>query len=196
MKLALFYHVWCTNHWKEIVQEQIALIVESGLAQNAKIFIGVIGTWHNIVEIADIIDGLDAHVIGHGEDPEQFEFPTLEVLRLYAASHDGYVCYIHSKGVSHQKNELHDWWRATMNEGVLTGWSECVMALDAGYDVAGCRFKHTVHELNYFAGNFWWATCEHIRKLPDFTHSSRYEAEVWVVNGSPKEFHIPVDRLL
>lgn len=197
MRLAVFYHVWCSNHWREVVEEQLKALRESGLTEVASVSIGVIGEPLAHREVWDMAKIKNVSIWLLGDDPTQYEFPTLDRLREHAAVNDGAVCYIHSKGVSVPRNNLHDWWRETMMNGVIRNWRECVAALEAGSDVAGCKFTHSVHgDLPYFAGNFWWAKCSHIRTLPPFARPHRYEAERWVCGNNPVEFHIPVSRPL
>ena len=51
-----------------------------------------------------------------------------------------------------------------MNWAVLEQWSHCEKALDT-HDVAGGDYHVTPSP--HYCGNFWWATSDHIKQLPD-----------------------------
>ena len=189
MKRHVFIHVWCVNHWREVVTELLDVISASGLSTNSHIHFGVIGTTLDAMEIVDMSGHLYASIDSFGENPEQYEFPTLEMLRAHCATNNGPVCYIHSKGVSIPRNRQHDLWRAIMADAVLWGWQTCIAALKAGHDTAGHRFLQDAETpYPHYAGNFWWATGEYIRTLPPISRLTRYEAEVWLFKNNPKAF--------
>ena len=184
---AIFVHAWLTNHWRKIVNEQFVQIGACGLASEAEITVGAIGDPGPLNELSAVCSSAQAKLLTFGNDPAQFEFPTLERLRVYAESHEGYVCYLHTKGVSQPTVPLHDYWRRTMMDFVVVRWRECVAALHAGASVAGVRWRSTKREWPHiFAGNFWWARCDYVRALPGFNRSTRYGAEDWILSGHPR----------
>ena len=84
------------------------------------------------------------------------------------------VLYFHSKGsTSYSSNVNPDnivkhkeyfYWRSFMNWAVINRWAECEYALPE-YDVAGGDYRKEPSP--HFCGNFWWATSDHIKQLPD-----------------------------
>lgn len=84
------------------------------------------------------------------------------------------VLYFHSKGSTSYSNNVnvqniskhkqYFYWRSFMNWAVLTKWAQCEYALDR-YDIAGGDYK--LLPSPHFCGNFWWATSNHIKQLPD-----------------------------
>lgn len=197
MRLHLFYHVWMVHHWRDIVREHVRILNDSGLSAHAGIHIGAIGAGRDLPGLIEIVRSVSQEIHYFGDNAEQYEFPTLDMLRAHCEKQDGLVCYFHTKGVSHLEdpNDTYRDWLATMNEHVLKNWLRCVNALDHGCDVAGCRFKLGEKELPYFAGNFWWAKNSYIRDLPPIEHHSRFEAEIWAFKNDPKSFDIPVKPL-
>jgi hypothetical protein len=84
------------------------------------------------------------------------------------------VLYFHSKGstsystnvnlVNITKHKEYYYWRSFMNWAVLDRWAWCENALE-NHDIAGGDYKEVPSP--HFCGNFWWATSNHIRQLPN-----------------------------
>ena len=133
-----------------------------------------------------------------------YEGQTLDQVYEYAKKNDGYVFYFHSKGVLDsffkgfgifgQDRK----WRQYMQKHCVENWRECVKKLDEGYDAVGTHF-----DTNYypFAGNFWWATTEHIKRLENPLRPELYNAyytkdnyrfnfEKWIGTKNPKVYYI------
>ena len=133
-----------------------------------------------------------------------YEGQTLDQVYEYAKKNDGYVFYFHSKGVLDsffkgfgifgQDRK----WRQYMQKHCVENWRECVKKLDEGYGAVGTHF-----DTNYypFAGNFWWATTEHIKRLENplkpelynayYTKDNyRFNFEKWIGTKNPKIYYI------
>jgi hypothetical protein len=68
-----------------------------------------------------------------------------------------------------------------MEYWVLTRFRDCLRALDKGYDACGVDLYSDPSP--FFCGNFWWATCRHVNRLPDVASldvSNRFQAEYWI----------------
>ena len=84
------------------------------------------------------------------------------------------ILYFHSKGSTSYstnvnlqnivKHKEYFYWRSFMNWATLRQWAFCENALGR-YDIAGGDFHEEPSP--HFCGNFWWATSNHIRQLPD-----------------------------
>jgi hypothetical protein len=82
---------------------------------------------------------------------------------------------------------------------VVRGWRDDVSALVGGdYDASGpffleadvwrSRIPH-FGAYSYFAGNFWWATADHLRRLPPVgLDVPRHDAEVWIARTPLRAF--------
>lgn len=88
-------------------------------------------------------------------------------------------------------------WREAMMKYCVAGWRDCVAAMDAGVESAGCHFMRNLADgtQNIWAGNFFWVTSDFVNTLPSIylrdrikvsgiaSLESRYESEVWIGNG-------------
>jgi len=85
------------------------------------------------------------------------------------------ICYIHTKGITrtiqHYSLDMESikryyYWRQYLNWGVISNWRKCVEKIEIEkFDVSGINF--TVNPSPHYSGNFWWATTDHIKKLPN-----------------------------
>jgi hypothetical protein len=232
-QLMVFYHLFVPNTsgmWVWWVDEQLGLIKESGLADNAKVKmcitmpLGLIGqikkdnsvyVEKNYTEV--VLEYINSHypfveivdMRDIGEQPNIFEGQTLKELYLHSLKNDGYVCYLHNKGVT--ENFYNTWgvfgedsrWRRYMQDHCIGRWRECIEKLDEGYDAVGANYFKDFYP---FAGNFWWATTEHIKKLDDpldadkyYNNNSptnyRYAFELWIGTKEPKIHYIDIRQI-
>jgi len=229
-QLTVFYHLFIPNTsgtWVWWVDEQLGLIKESGLADVAKVKmcitmpLGLIGqikkdnsvyvekSYTDVVleyinshyPFVEILDLRDLSI-----QPNVFEGQTLKEVYSHSIKNDGYVLYIHNKGVT--ENFYNTWgvfgedhrWRRYMQKHCISRWEECVSKLDEGYDCVGANYYKDFYP---FAGNFWWATTEHIKNLGDpldadkyYNNNSptnyRYAFELWIGTKEPKIHYMDV----
>lgn len=190
-------HVWCVNHWEEIVQEQLAMMDESRLSDVCTLRFGAIGETSEIQKLQAIVNSrLNCDLTHFGEDPHNFEFPTLDLLRFRARKTPGFTLYTHTKGVSYPCDRpLYQWWRQTMLLELVENWGTCLDRLK-DHDTVGCHFYHNGGPLPYYAGNFWWARNDYLSELPICDRKTRYEAEIWITQANPRAYWIPVGKSL
>ena len=102
------------------------------------------------------------------------------------------VWYIHSKGVSRSDwpiiAAIKSWthitaWRKFMEYFLITKYQTCVEKLET-YDTCGANLR-TYPQLHY-SGNFWWATSDHIKKLPSRIGSNYLDPEMWICSVGSK----------
>jgi hypothetical protein len=229
-QLTVFYHLFIPNTsgtWVWWVDEQLGLIKESGLADKAKVkmcitmplgLIGQVKKDNSVYVEKSYTDVVLEYISSHypfveivdmrdiGEQPNIFEGQTLKELYLHSLKNDGYVCYLHNKGVT--ENFYNTWgvfgedsrWRRYMQDHCIGRWRECIEKLDEGYDAVGANYFKDFYP---FAGNFWWATTEHIKKLDDpldadkyYNNNSptnyRYAFELWIGTKEPKIHYLDV----
>ncbi|MGC1453442.1 MAG: hypothetical protein WA830_25695 [Candidatus Sulfotelmatobacter sp.] len=172
----------------QLLADQMACLRDSGLADVAeKIFIGVNGTELDRMGVS-LLAPKKAVLFASPEG--KTELPTLIFLQNWVFSNPGWnVCYFHMKGAKYPGNEAWTRWRRCMERAVIWGWPECVEPLERGYDLAGAhwlthaRYSMVGEDQRYFGGNFFWATSDYLRTLPQIAEDSdaaRFEAEVWV----------------
>jgi hypothetical protein len=168
-KIAVFFHVAQIGEWQSVDREITAALEESGLRERADIF-----------------------VRNECRDTGLFEFPTLNMLREFAAQHDYFALYLHTKGVTRPSDSVSDW-RACMLYWVVHRWRECVEKLKAGYDAVGINVIDA--PVRHFQGNFWWSATPFLRRLGPVQganyrptchdQTERHKAEFWLLrNGA------------
>lgn len=197
MKIAVWYHCVIngpripSEQWAiDIVTEQMVALSVSGLTNAAtEIHIGVNGGDADAMLVSAIAPNKSiVHVNSGGET----ELATMKRLRDWLAP-GWLVFYHHIKGVQHHPSHGFHNWRRNMEKVCVWNWEECVAALKGGAHTCGARWS-TPYDQHYWAGNFWWATSEHLMTLPPFdpdVHERRYEAEVWI--GKSPYLPITVD---
>jgi hypothetical protein len=199
-QIAIFYHIYAINNWREIFNEQFDKIVASGLYHAAeKIHVGVIG---------DLPEIEDSKISFRRNLTHNSEADTLLALWQYCqANPQARVLYFHCKGVSHyeQKNGVWkikdgltvDSWRRYLDYVVLEQWQHCVNKLDL-YDCAATEWlDHTLYDGKnnfdpHYSGNFWWARASYVAKLdPRLLYGSNYtQCEKWISTGSPTHYSL------
>jgi hypothetical protein len=87
-----------------------------------------------------------------------------------------------------------------MQKHCISRWEECVSKLDEGYDCVGANYYKDFYP---FAGNFWWATTDHLKRLESpldadkyYNNNSptnyRYAFELWIGTKEPKIHYLDV----
>lgn len=155
-----FMHVAMTNHWKEIVEEQVLKMRASGLWEKTeRLFVGLLGPRPDEFTFADpkILP------MYFGVDYAPAELPTLGALQRFCRTQDCLVYYVHTKGAFSPGNGTRDW-RRSMEHFAITRHEDCILAL-ADHDVCGINWHSSW--CRFFGGNFWWARADYVRSLPD-----------------------------
>ncbi|WP_020475847.1 class I SAM-dependent methyltransferase [Zavarzinella formosa] len=176
------YHAAAMGDWQEVVSEQLALLAESGLSDVRLSHVGTGLDW--IMEEAGQF-GLRPRLIRSDPNTDHYEtFALVEIERLAKSGElRSPVLYFHTKGVSAPGHEPKRKWRRLMQEHVIRRWRPNMDSL-RDHDAAGVNWWG--HGDRHFSGNFWMATPEWLRKLPDYVayhHSrnlTRYSCEMWI----------------
>jgi hypothetical protein len=177
--LAHFYHVWADGAWQAPVAEHLAALDEYGLsgALDYKAA-GIVGSPANCQAAIEALGTGWQVAVTAGTGAEEV---TLAKLHAFAAL-DGKVLYAHTKG-AYRAAPSSILWRRRMTEHAVGMWKRCVATLDDGCDCAGPHWI-TPDRFDvpapFFAGNFWWATCQFLRRLPAPGGEDRYAAERWI----------------
>ncbi len=184
--LACFYHVACMGNWKEVVSEQVPLLL--GL----DIHVTLLGSTadHDWLEAETGIRS-----IRRLEGLQNYETPTLQAAWEWSCANPaGAVLYLHTKGVSKPQNRARTAWRHLMGEQLVARWRKNLERL-AHADMIGVNWCETPSP--HFQGNFWMARAGWIARLPSpvsFRNRGgpdlfgepwdRMHAEVWLASGS------------
>ena len=194
--IVLFYHLFATNDWKNICNEQVLTLQDAGLSQVSTIHVCISGPEKSDADA--FLKAFDLKFI-HCEfnlcEENIYEWSTLKVLWDMAQNDDAYYLYFHAKGVTQtgEKKAYVDLWRQYLNYFCMLRWQDCVHALETYADLAGCQYKvQTVYYPCHYSGNFWWATSNYIKSLPNpaLFSGDRLEAEFWACRTPHKALNL------
>lgn len=188
---------------RPIVHEQMKALKESGLEDAAvEIYVCINGDEKSAIHSAGLLPE-KARIVYHGVE-SRAENLTIVLVENYVKrfSDERYICYFHSKGATHAPGSPYGEgtskpWRQRMMRDLVGNWRQCVLALDAGYDIVCSNWIWGAADGTQHipAGNFLWVKSSFVRKLPSIFHrdriklsgisalESRYEAEVYWGNG-------------
>lgn len=192
----IFWHICTVNHWRTVVEEQLARLKSSGLYQAAEsIRCCVVGSEKFVPEDKKL------QVIYRHDDRRKWEWPTLAAMRDFCLkAPDTKILYFHTKGISLKGRAdaitparviRSTDWRYLMEYFLIDRFQVCVDLLNR-VDVCGVNFRGGggknvwLYRTPHFAGNFWWAKGSFIAGLPAVTPELaevRTEAEFWVGHG-------------
>ncbi len=202
-----FIHVALyNNNTDKILSEQIDRLHNSGLMNNTKkIFVGIVGE-----EDADALIDMSKFFVFKDLGKTKGELFTLWHLKEFCNYvPDSKIWYIHTKGVSINEGVKFDnaqCWRKYMEYFIIDKYKDCIDSLE-NFDACGVEWQLENAEKftkiwgrkakAAFSGNFWWATSNYIKNLPenviDFSNGyDRHDAEykfIGINNPKVKCFH-------
>lgn len=189
----IFWHICMINHYREIIAEQLKLIIESGLYDAVeKIFLGCAGHNDELNFVREFIQDYDKIVIQTHKALHDFEFSTLNLVETKCKQlHDrpSYGLYIHTKGVSYKNNEGGKHWLDYMNYYNITEWTQNLQRIQQGYDLCGVKLLDSTQLAPiHYSGNFFWFDSEYVKTLrpvDSLNKINRYDAEIWICSGKP-----------
>jgi len=193
--IVAYYHIHLTDDpivWSSIFLEQMKIVEDSGLSEQldhinvtaitqdddrVQMFLQLCRSYNirmNIDLVKNTFDNDKQMLYSRDNDNSFTEEITLKKLWNDCNKEDMHVLYFHSKGSTSYANNMYSggipkhkqyyYWRAFMNWAHLRQWAFCENALQK-YDIAGGDFRNEPSP--HFCGNFWWATSNHIKQLPD-----------------------------
>ena len=207
----IFIHVCCLENWKEIFENMIKNIKDSGLYNNTKkIFLGILGDFSN--EIYFIDNHLDNdnkfQILYIDENVCNYEILTINCIKDFCfndndSNNEANILYIHTKGVRKAGNDdCTISWRKMMEYHLIENYENCLSYLGY-YDVIGSNIINTFDTDNkivsvngthnyHYSGNFWWSKKSYIKNLShiDINLSetsilTRCKAENWICSNYP-----------
>lgn len=179
-KIYGFHHICFDKNGKEVFEEQLGKIKESGLYNASEtIFCSVLGERNNYTFPTKY------KIIYESVKSTSYERPILEYMYKHSKDNEGKYWYIHTKGISHHGKSTYprvEDWRKYMEFFVIKRWRRCASDLD-NYDIAGVNYMSNPC---HFSGNFWWARAKYVRNnKPNFKGVDYYETEMWLSKGNP-----------
>jgi hypothetical protein len=207
----IFIHVCCLENWKEIFEDMIKNIKDSGLYNNVKkIFLGILGNFNNETYFTDnFLDNDNKFKILYiNENIFNYEILTINCIKDFCNNdidneYEANILYIHTKGVRKAGNDYCTIsWRKMMEYHLIENYEKCLSYLGI-YDVIGSNIINTFDNDNkivsvngkhnyHYSGNFWWSKKSYIKNLVnidvDLTETSiltRCKAENWICSNYP-----------
>lgn len=161
----VFYHLACMGHWQQVCMEQLHQLQHNGFRS---INMTVLGTEEDLQFVQTTCYGLhlENSIIFHDLVFTNFERPAFLAMEEYVQQHEGYVLYLHSKGVSNPVDATKTKWRHLMMRELVDKWEACMPQL-LRCDVIGVNWRD-MPPTSHFCGNFWYASTSYLRTLADF----------------------------
>lgn len=201
MKIFGFYHILLINHWIEVVNEQLRIVVDNGLYNACeKIYIGCLGKEENLIRLKEILKEYPKYEVEyHSETVEEYEYATMRILKQKAdeSQEPFYGFYYHTKAISWPKERRASayiggtYWRNYLNFYNLKRWMDGVAKLNEGYDTCGVKLlqpnESPAKKLHY-SGTYFFFKSEYAKKLPlveSLNTSDRMEAELYICYANP-----------
>ncbi|MEO6327909.1 MAG: class I SAM-dependent methyltransferase [Ginsengibacter sp.] len=194
-QVKVFYHLACMGNWQEVFEEQMVQLKQSGFHQ---VDLTMLGTEKDLDFVNATCEktGLITYLIFRAPELSHFEKPALIAVEEYAKQHEGFVLYIHSKGVSNPADVTKIKWRRLMMRELIQNWESCIMQLPY-YDAIGVNWRD-MPPTSHFCGNFWYASTKYLRRLADFSKyfdnprfkiydridNKRLGCEFWISSGT------------
>jgi hypothetical protein len=183
-----FLHVYANELGLEIAVDQIHRIERRGLLnKSVSLNVGIVGE--------TTIQPENPRVkVFHSYNKEWYEGWTLTQLYEDAckATEETFYYYLHTKGASRKKGEA-DSWRNEMERIIIDHHMTCIYDL-LTKDIGSCGPMLFHNPRPFYAGNFWWATSEHVKLcMPPYDYMKmktrsgdlhpRYPYEEWITMG-------------
>ena len=134
--------------------------------------------------------------MNYSENTELYENPTLNKIKRFSENNKYcYILYLHTKGVSYNKQHplytrVRDW-NALMAYFLVEKYSSCFEKL-VDYDSVGCNYRNKITAPNiiwtygsHYSGNFWWSKTNYLKTLPllDESVAQKMAPEFWLFNN-------------
>lgn len=176
MNTYIYIHVCCINNWKEIFQQLLFDIKESGLYEKI--------TKIRCVVLKETYDDLDIlrddkiEILGISNNIQVYEQVTLNLLYEHSFVEDFNVLYIHTKGVKHNNTNpcVTDWVKYLTYFNVYK--HDLCLTLLRSCDSVGVNLQD--NPSLHYSGNFWWSKSEYIQKLDRCVVTSYNSTEFWL----------------
>ena len=188
-KIIGYIHICQINGWKRSFDMIFNCIQNYGLYEvTDEIRIGVISDTGVLIKDKRF-DDKKIKIIYIGKSYE-YERPTLLHMRN-SCKEDGLLCkywYLHTKGLRHFRTEKEQYvidWIHLMLYWNIIKWKLALDKLKI-YNTYGCEELKLV----FYSGNYWWATSEHIAKLPTYIEEKYTAPEEWLLLVKDKNYSV------
>lgn len=177
----IFWHIATIGSWYDIVTDQLNKIISSSLINHVNnIYIGVISS--DIFEYQKLTHLLSTSKFYNKfnilfKKNSGFENQTLNALKHFCNHNPkSNILYIHSKGVTRNTKPVADW-RNYMEYFLIEKYHNCFKILNT-HDHCGVNWTDGIKNTwikPHYSGNFWWATSDYIKTLPDIDTRTKFD---------------------
>lgn len=194
MKLKIFYHIVDLFNWREIADEQMGKIFDSGLIDHCELYANLHYDHNSFDEFKEKWNHPNIKWINSTGLPGDMEFPTWILMQETAKSNEEefYCLYLHLKAVTHlgkwNENNVHDW-RRYLDWFNIVNWRHMVSKLDEGiWDTVGVnrqtagRPDKNGKERYYYAGNILWYSSRFLKEIPTLKWPSEVDYQSQIPN--------------
>ena len=176
-----YIHVCQKGEWYKSYDLLIDAIRTSKLYDNtSEIRVGIVNEYSQIIKDERFNDP-KIKIIFVG-DSKLYERPTLLHMKEYSCKDKPGTLYyyLHTKGIrwfgTEYEKEVLDWINSMLYWNIIK-WQYAVEKLYK-HSTYGCNFNG-----GHYVGNFWWATQNHIKKLPDKIADYYTAPEDWILTN-------------
>lgn len=186
----IVYHIGPVGRWKQIVKEQMDVIISSGLYN----IVDEILYGYDISQQSDVEEFMSSHqkckLLPGGKTNHEFENGTINAAIEYLSGREGYLLYIHSKGVT-AKNNTQNIWREYMMYWNVRKYETCIDILKRGFNTVGvCLLNFGMYKPHY-SGNFWWSRIDYFTSREKISSvMDRFQAEWFILKNHEKGKHV------
>lgn len=190
--IAIVYHCYLVNNWKEVVKQQLLRVKSSGLYDAVDLF-------YITVNLDNKKEGQDSEfnqlIAEYSKVQVEFfttntyEYPGIKKVKELGDNYDDLkILYFHAKGVSNNYIRLNQPEISEKKVRNVRAWSECLeyFLID--------KWEESVEKLNendcvgvtnvngWYWGNFWWVNANYVKRCEEVDYWSRWSYEAWLSN--------------
>jgi len=186
-KIIGYIHICQKGDWKRSLKILLDSIVKYKLYENTSIIrLCIVNNEDKIID-DEILKDEKFECLYFGKS-SQYERPTLLHMRKKSEIEDNTAYYyLHTKGITHFNTPKEPYiidWINLMLYWNIEKWNLAIEKLEV-YDTYGCNdYK------NHYSGNFWWAKCSHVKRLPIAIGSYYTATEDWVQTIRTNKFNV------
>ena len=179
------YFICCISNYLEVVEEQLQIVVQSGLYNLTKQLLLFVTMYKpSNTELLSLIKKYDTHnkitIITTRDN--LYEKFAINNYKKYILDEDYYLYYFHTKGLS-RTNINHKYYiarRKILNYYTLQQHKINIELLSK-YDAVGCSLS--LYPSMHFSGNFWWSKSSYLNTLPDVTSPHYLAVEMYILSN-------------
>ena len=183
--IVIYIHVCCINTYKEVFQQLMRCIKESGLYDHVhQIRCCILGEYEESLFA-------DEKIKIWAESPDLSLYEVFTLNTLYDDCKKGEcmnVLYLHTKGVTKPGNPYVMSWLEYLCHFNIYKYKECLEWLKTN-DAVGVNLNLSGSGRVHFSGNFWWTTSAYVQRLAPCIFSCYNSPEWWLTETEIGNYH-------